>query len=183
MQPSARLGITLLMISESIFFFMLVLAFVVFRTRSVADASQALSLPLASISTSCLLVSSFTVWRAARISAGAGDANPRIWLVSTALLGALFLVGQGSEYLRLMNRGVTLSGSLFGTTFFTLTGAQALHVVAGILLLLGLLRSLGSSAPLSTGPAQSVQTVAAFWHFVAAVWVVIFLVVYLGTFL
>jgi heme/copper-type cytochrome/quinol oxidase subunit 3 len=183
MQQPAKLGITLFIIAESVFFFMLMVAFVAFRPQSVVDASKTLSLPLASISTGCLLASSFTVWRAARAMSSPDTAKPHFWLVTTAALGSLFLVGQGSEYARLVKSGTTISRNLFGTTFFTLTGMLLLHVILGILLLIALQRSMGTMSALSTMPAQSIRTVAAFWHFIVAVSAVIFLVVYLWTFL
>jgi heme/copper-type cytochrome/quinol oxidase subunit 3 len=183
MQQPARLGMTLLIISESVFFFMLVVAFVAFRDQSVEVASQALSLPLGSLCTSCLLVGGFTAWRAARSVGRADGAGPRIWLVCTILLGALFLLGQAGEYRHLVNRGVTVSGSLFGTTFFTLTGVEALHVLVGIVLLLAMLPIAGAGQFSAIQPAERVQAVAAFWYFIGGVWIVIFSVVYLWTFL
>jgi cytochrome c oxidase subunit III len=183
MRQDARLGMTLLIISESIFFFMLVVAFVAFRSQSAKLAVETLSLPVASMCTFCLLASSFTVWRAARIAGSEDSASPRIWLAATIVLGLAFLLGQVSEYLRLVHHGVTIGGNLFGTTFFTLTGMQALHVVVGLLLLLGLLRIAGPGGSLTSQWTERVHAVAAFWHFIDGVWVVIFLVVYLWTFL
>jgi cytochrome c oxidase subunit III len=181
MQQSARLGMTLLMISESIFFFMLIVAFVAFRAQSVVVASQSLSLPLGLLCTSGLLAGGFTVWRAARSMGRADGAGARIWLVGTILSGALFLLGQASEYRHVVNHGVTVSGGLFGTTFFTLTGIETLHVLVGIVLLLAMLPIAGEF-PLIR-PAERVQAVATFWYFIAVVWIVIFSVVYLWTFL
>ncbi len=170
MRQPAKLGMALFFVSESVFFFILLLAFVVFRGVSVKMAAETLNLPLTSAYTCCLAASCLTVWRAPRPDCG----GSRLWLAGTILLGSVFLVGQGGEYLRLLRHGVTVSQGLFGTTFFTLTAIHGSHVLVGILLLVGILRSTN---------AEVVQTVASFWLFVAGVWIVIFSVVYLWTFL
>jgi heme/copper-type cytochrome/quinol oxidase subunit 3 len=183
MQPATRLGMSLLMISESIFFFMLILAFLAFRSQSVKLASETLSLPVASAGTCCLLATIFAVWQAVRIRERGAGAGPRLWFGCAIVLGAGFLVGQSIEFLRLVHRGETIGHDLFGTTFFTLTGIAALHVLLGTLLLFAALRKAGSIGTSQAWPVQRTQAVATFWYFIVAVWVVIFLVVYLWTFL
>ena len=100
------------------------------------------------------------MWRAT-----AGD---RRWLAITIALGAVFLIGQGSQYLHLIRDGVTISRGLFGTTFFTLAGVHGLHVLIGL-------------GALAIVPSTAVRTVALYWYFFAAVWLAIFLVAYLGS--
>jgi heme/copper-type cytochrome/quinol oxidase subunit 3 len=158
MWPRAKLGMAMLILTESVFFFMLILAFVYFRDESVKTAAANLNLAASAIYTACLLASSFTMWRT--------------WASATMVLGSVFLVGQASEYLRLLRHGITISQGLFGTTFFTLTGIHGLHVLIG-LVLLGLARIHSAAMP----------AVSMYWHFVAVVWIVIFAIVYLGTFL
>jgi heme/copper-type cytochrome/quinol oxidase subunit 3 len=174
-QQQARLGIALFLASESVFFLMLILAFIIFRGVSVKEAAGTLSLPWASAYTVCLLGSGLTAWQADRVASRPAGGSPRLWLVGTILLGAVFLLGQGAEYLRLLHRGVRVSQSLFGTTFFTLTAIHGIHVLIGLLLLLTMLWI--------TRPVVAIQMVAAFWLFVGGVWIVIFSVVYLWTFL
>src|SRR5581483_7261987 len=106
----------------------LMAAFVYFRAGSLAAASANLRLGAAAVFTVCLLASSFTMWRAV-------VTGVRGWLIGTAALGTAFLVGQGTEYSRLIAQKVTISQGLFGTTFFTLTGIHGLHVLAGIVTL------------------------------------------------
>lgn len=168
MRRWAQLGMALFLLSEAVFFFMLIWAFVYFRSASLGAAAGTLNLPVTAVYTACLLASSFTVQRAA-------VSSTRRWLVGTIVLGAVFLFGQGSESLRLFRQNVTISQSVFGTTFFTLTGFHGLHVLVGIALLAIVL---GVSAQ-----RAAVETVALYWHFVDAVWLVIFAVVYLWTFL
>src|SRR5256885_16959191 len=97
------------------------------------------------------------------------------------ILGAIYLVGQGSEYARLLGEGIGPGSALFGTTFFTLTGLHGLHVLAGLVALGALFAAKASRA----GALHPVawEAVVLYWHFVDAVWVVVFSVVYLGTLL
>jgi len=96
----------------------------------------------------------------------------------TVLLGGVFIVGQAIEYRGLLERGVTFSTNLFGTTFFTLTGFHGLHVLAG-LCALGTLLAATISGRLPNINSSGFEAVSMYWHFVDAVWVVIFSVVHL----
>jgi len=151
-QP-AKLGMAMLLIAESVFFFMLIVAFVYFRDESLKASAATLNVRITSIYTACLLISGLALWRAR--------------LALAVLFGGIFLAGQGTEYMRMLRKGVTMSQGLFGTTFFTLAGMHGLHVLIGLGLLLGLRRS---------------GAISMFWQFVVASWVVIFAVVYLWSF-
>lgn len=169
MKPRAPLGMLLFLLNEAVLFFMLIAAFVYFRGSTLATAARSLNLAAASIFTACLLASSFTMWRAAVKGA-------RSWLGATLALGAIFLYGQGAEYWALFRQNITIARNQFGTTFFTLTGVHALHVFVG-LILLALLAFRGA------GFKPALPSIALYWYFVDAVWIVIFAVVYLWTFL
>ncbi len=109
------------------------------------------------------------------------NARFTVWMLATIMLGGLFIAGTGSEWYRLIyHDGLTIGSNLFGTTFFTLIGFHAAHVTIG-LVMMSVLVLLGGSRRLSrTSPAP--ELVSWYWHFVDAVWVVIFSVVYvLGT--
>lgn len=153
MWPRAKLGMAMLLIAESVFFFMLIVAFVYFRDESLKTAAATLNVRNTSIYTACLLISGFALWRA--------------HVALTILLGGVFLAGQGTEYVRMLRNGVTISQGLFGSTFFTLAGMHGLDVLIGLGLLLALRRS---------------GAIAMYWQFAVAVWVVIFAVVYLWSF-
>jgi heme/copper-type cytochrome/quinol oxidase subunit 3 len=167
MRQSARLGMALFLLNEAVFFFMLISAFVYFRASSLPAAAANLKPGVTAIYTVCLLASSITVWRAT------AQGN-RAWTCATLALGAVFLFGQGSEYLRLFQQNITVSQGLFGSTFFTLTGLHALHVLIGLVLLVVLLATQNTLSP---------PSIALYWYFVDAVWLVIFSVVYLWAFL
>jgi len=173
MKQRARLGMALFLLNEAVLFFMLIAAFVYFRSSTVATAARSLDLEAAGIYTLCLLASSFTMWRATVTDA-------RGWLGGTLALGGIFLYGQGSEYWRLFRQNITISRNQFGTTFFTLTGVHALHVLVGLLALAFLVSGAGFRPALR---GTVVDAVALYWYFVDAVWIAIFAVVYLWTFL
>lgn len=178
MRHRAKLGMAMFLLVEAVFFFMLILAFVYFRAESIRTAAASLNPGVTAIYTACLIASSFTMWRA-KTSAGLAQSGTRLWLGLTIALGSAFLLGQGSEYLRLLRQGITISQGLFGTTFFTLTGIHGLHVLAGILLLAIML---GLTANRGERESVAVETVAMYWYFVDAAWIVIFSIVYLWTF-
>jgi cytochrome c oxidase subunit 3 len=183
MQLQAKLGMALFLVSESVFFFMLIMAFVIFRNQSVQMAAQTLNVPVTSFYSVCLLASGFTLWRATRTARGTDDGRRRLWLAGTILLGSVFLLGQGSQYLHLIQSGVTVNQGLFGTTFFTLTSIHGFHVLIGIGLLAAMLGIMGVRDSTLVRPVLSIDSVALFWHFVVGVWIVIFSVVYMSTFL
>jgi heme/copper-type cytochrome/quinol oxidase subunit 3 len=169
MRQPARLGMALFLLNEAVFFFMLIAAFVYFRQASLPAAAASLKPGVTAIYTVCLLASSFTMWRATAIGS-------MMWTYATLILGGIFLLGQGNEYFRLFRQNVTISQGLFGSTFFTLTGLHGFHVLIG-LLLLGVMIAAGE------GRSARAGAIALYWHFVDGVWVVIFSVVYLWTFL
>lgn len=166
-----RLGMALFLLNEAVLFLMLIVSFVYFRNSVVRAAARSLDLPAAGILTACLIASSLTMQRAAATGA-------RSWMAGTLALGAIFLYGQGLEYLRLFARRITISRGQFGTTFFTLTGVHALHVLVGILVLAVLLLLSVRESGLRAARRTALDAVALYWYFVDAVWIVIFLTVY-----
>ena len=179
-----KLAMLLFIANEAVFFLLLILAYVALHRRTGTGPTAASSLDLAatSVYTVLLLSSSFTLWRA-EVSHRRGRTRAlRGWLAATIVLGAGFLFGQGREYAGLLSRNITISRDLFGTTFFTLTGFHGLHVFLGVVMLAVLL----SLAVFGRSPEPSegaMNAVSVYWHFVDAVWVIIFSVVYLWAFL
>jgi len=174
-----RLAMLLFVASEAVFFILLIIPYVVYHASSPSsvDPSRYLDIPKTAVFTVCLIISSFTM-RQAGIRFRTGRRTPaNAWLLATMALGAVFLVGQGSEYVSLLEKDITISRDLFGTTFFTLTGFHGLHVFIG-LVLLGILFALEQKREV-TSPSEAVEGVSIYWHFVDVVWMVIFPVVYL----
>src|SRR6202165_2883122 len=131
MTDRTLLGVAIFIASESVFFLAIVLAYVAYRDAGLATAKANLDVVRTAIFSIALFASSGTMALAARARSGT-------WLAATMALGAIFLVGQGSEYARLLNEGIGPGSALFGTTFFTLTGLHGIHVLAGLVALAAL---------------------------------------------
>jgi len=171
------LGMYLFVASEAVFFVMLVLAYVNFHKVTGAEAASLLDPIKTGMFTLALFSSSLTMWLAERArEKGRGSAG--FWLFVTIVLGAVFIMGQGFEYAHLLIEKITISRDLFGSTFFILTGFHGLHVLIGLILLL-LLFGLAVFGRKHEPTAVGMQSVAIYWHFVDAVWLVVFSVVYL----
>ena len=177
-----KLAMVLFLLSEGTFFVFLIIAYVYYHSVSNTGVMAARVLdPLKTgVYTIFLLSSSLTVWRA-EVGLRRGSQRAfKSWLLVTIILGAIFLYGQGSEYLHLYGEDVTVSRDIFGTSFFTLTGFHGLHVLLG-LIALAVVFVLALKGEFAQKHSSAVETVALYWHFVDWVWVVIFSVIYLWT--
>jgi heme/copper-type cytochrome/quinol oxidase subunit 3 len=166
--------------SECLLFGALISTYLVYHGRSVSGPTphEILNIPLTSISTFVLLMSSLAMVLALAAVSRGDRTWARVWLLSTALLGLTFLGFQVYEFATFVHEGLTLQVNLFGSTFFVLTGTHGAHVAVGVLWLLTLLvRSL--QGKLGTDKAMNVEIAGLYWHFVDVVWIVIFTVVYL----
>jgi cytochrome c oxidase subunit 3 len=173
-----RIGMACLIIAECAIFTIFVVAYLYYLGKSLSGPTPREVLETPIFYTICLLSSSLTIHLAGiLLERGRRAAFLALWLL-TILLGALFLYGTGQEWHRLIyERGLTISTNLFGTTYFSLVGLHAFHVTAGLILLtIVLLFGLAGRV----GPEQSarVGVLSLYWHFVDAVWVVVFTVVY-----
>jgi cytochrome c oxidase subunit 3/cytochrome o ubiquinol oxidase subunit 3 len=168
-----------LIIGESAIFTIFVVAYVYYIGRSVTGPTpQILSVPI--FNTVCLLSSSVTIWLAERaIEHGRMRAFGRWWAL-TMLLGMVFLAGTAQEWKRLIfDEGFTIRTNLFGTTFYSLVGLHATHVIVG-LIALSLVMVFTLLGRVEQRHAERIQVLALYWHFVDAVWVVVFTVVYIA---
>jgi len=175
-----KLAMLLFLLSEGTFFAFLIIAYVYYHaiSNTGVEAAKVLDPLKAGIYTVFLLSSSFTVWFAEKGLRRGNQKAFRSWLLVTLILGAVFLVGQGREYLHLYGEGVTVSGNIFGTSFFTLTGFHGFHVLLG-LIALAVIFVLALKGDFLERHSSAVETVALYWHFVDWIWVVIFSVIYL----
>lgn len=178
-----KMAMGIFILSESIFFLLLIIAFVNYHTNTGVrmEAARSLHFQSALLFSLFLFASSFTLWRAEASLRRQRRHRVNVWLGLTIALGAVFLFGQGREYYELIHQDVTISRDLFGTTFFTLTGFHGVHVLTGLILLLVALY-LASFGRASEPTESALGAIGYYWHFVDVVWVVIFSVVYLWTF-
>ena len=127
----------------------------------------------------CLLSSSLTIHMAARALRKGGLRNFGAWWGATIALGAMFLYGTASEWHRLIYReGLTISTNLFGTTYYSLVGLHGSHVVIGLVAMTTVMAFV-FLGKVSEEHAERVDVLSLYWHFVDAVWVVVFTVVYI----
>ncbi len=127
----------------------------------------------------CLLSSSLTIHMAIRALRKGSVKNFGVWWLLTIVLGAAFLYGTASEWHRLIYReGLTISTNLFGTTYYSLVGLHGSHVIVG-LILLSTVMAFTFLGKVSEEHAERVDVLSLYWHFVDAVWVVVFTVVYI----
>lgn len=166
--------------TEAMFFLSLIMAFVymAYNAGFEAHAVKALNVKASSLFTLVLLSSSFTFWLAAKNYKKRNMRRLKLWLMATILLGAVFLFGQGREYYHLIRENITLSDSVFGTSFFTLTGFHGLHVLIGLIIMCIVLL-LALSGDFKNKPTSMLHVAGTYWHFVDAVWIVVFTVVYI----
>ena len=178
--PSRGLfGMGCLILGETAVFMIFVVAYIYYIGRDVYGPKPQEVLKVPIFNTICLLSSSVSIWFAEHaIEHGRMQAFKLYWAITT-LLGAIFLFGTGMEWHELITRDhLTISTNLFGTTFYSLVGLHASHVIVGLLLLsVVLIAALANK--LSSAHSERVQVLALYWHFVDAVWVVVFTVVYM----
>src|ERR1700747_631151 len=173
-----KVGMACLITAESAIFTIFVVAYLFYMGKSLTGPTPRGVLETPILYTICLLSSSLTIHFAGKLlERGRRGAFLVLWLF-TSTLGSLFLYGTGQEWHRLIyEHGLTISTNLFGTTYYSLVGLHAFHVTAG-LTMLSIVLFFGLAG--RVGPEQSarVDVLSLYWHFVDAVWVVVFTVVY-----
>lgn len=173
-----KLGMWLFLASEVMFFGGLISAFLHYKLNNPSLESGLLDVLLVGGNTFVLLTSSYTVVMALAAARAGNPAGLVRNLLLTAVLGAAFLAGQGYEFASLIREGMTPTSSVFGSSFFTLTGFHGLHVLVG---LLWALRNLAKAlrGGFDQGRSLGVEIFGLYWHFVDIVWIVLFTVIYL----
>ena len=177
--PSSRkVAIVCLILTETCLFSIFVVAYLFYLGKSLSGPTPREVLELPVLSTICLLSSSLTITLAERAFKNEREGLFRVLWLLTVGLAAVFLGLTAREWHTLIyQKGLTISTNLFGTTFYSLVGLHASHVIVGLcLLLLVFIFSLTGS--LTQMHRERIQMVSWYWHFVDAVWVVVFTVVY-----
>lgn len=167
--------------SDCLFFGSLIATYLVYRGKSLTGPypHEVFNIPYTTISAFVLLMSSLTMVLALAAIQRGDMSRLKLWLVATALLGAVFLGGQYFEFTFFVeHEGLTLWSNLFGSTFFTLTGFHGTHVALGVVMLLSFF-ILAMRGRLRQEQHLNIELLGLYWHFVDIVWIVIFTVVYL----
>jgi cytochrome c oxidase subunit 3/cytochrome o ubiquinol oxidase subunit 3 len=171
------------LLSEVAFFTTLIVVYLSFlhpeRVGVGPTPAEALSLPLVIGTTICLLSSSFVIHLADQALERDRPKLFCVWWSATIALGTIFLLGTAYEWHELIERhGLTIGRNLFGTSYYTLVGFHGLHVTVGVIVMLVVL-GLALRRQVTHANRAGVQLVSWYWHFVDAVWVAVFTVVYL----
>ena len=166
--------------SECFFFGTLVATYLAYKGRSVVGPAphEILNIPVTSVSTFDLLMSSLLMVLALAAVQRGDRRQATLWLFGTAFFGLIFLGFQAYEFTEFVHEGFTLQQNLFGSTFFVLTGLHGTHVAIGVLWLLTLW-VLALRGRLGDADAVKVEIAGLYWHFVDVVWIAIFTLVYL----
>ena len=167
-----------LIIAESAIFTIFVVAYLFYLGKSVTGPTPSEVLETPILYTICLLSSSLTIHLAAKsLERDYRRLFLGFWLLTIAL-GGLFLYGTAQEWHRLIYKhGLTISTNLFGTTYYSLVGLHAFHVTVGLIMLL-VVAIFGFMGRVGVNQSDRVAVLSMYWHFVDAVWVVVFTVVY-----
>ncbi len=165
--------------TEAMFFVSLIMAFVYMAYNAGFEPHEVSKLDIKSsgIFTFILISSSFTLMLAEKNYKRNNYKLLKLFLGLTIFLGCVFLLGQGREYFHLIRDNITLGGSVFGTSFYALTGFHGLHVFIGIIIL-SIVLLLFFLGDFRTNHRSVLSTVSLYWHFVDIVWIVVFTVVY-----
>jgi cytochrome c oxidase subunit 3/cytochrome o ubiquinol oxidase subunit 3 len=177
---NAKLAMWLFLSSDCLFFGAFIATYLLYRGRSVKGPRPAdvYNIPFTSVTSFILLMSSLTMVLALAAVQRGDYRRFRVWIMATALFGAVFIGGQIFEFTEFTREGLNVSTNLFGSSFFILTGIHGTHVLIGIVWLVALW-GLSMQSRLSQGDSERVEIAGLYWHFVDVVWIVIFTVIYL----
>jgi cytochrome c oxidase subunit 3 len=179
--------------SELMFFAALFASYFTIRAVSEdlwAQNTALLDLPFATVNTTILVLSSVTcqlgVFAAERGQVGrtgsllqVGKWGLREWFILTYCMGSVFVAGQAIEYTTLIQEGVTIPASAYGTMFYLTTGFHGLHVTGGLIAFLFVVGRTFVARKFTHEQAVSAIVVSYYWHFVDVVWIGLFATIYL----
>lgn len=178
-----KLGMWVFLGSDCLIFGGLISTYLLLRNRGPVGldgprAEDVFDIPFTSVSSFVLLMSSMTMALAVASISRGEQRRTRSWLLTTAMLGAIFIGGQVYEFTSFYREGLGYTTNIFGSAFYTLTGFHGVHVSIGIIMLM-VLFFMSLRGTLTTDRSEAVEIVGLYWHFVDIVWIIIFTIVYL----
>ena len=174
-----KVGMYCLIFAETTIFAIFVVAYIYYigRSKFGPTPQQVLEVPV--FNSICLLSSSLTIWFAERALHKRAMTAFSAWWGFTIVLGLIFMVGTALEWKKLIYvDGLTVRTNVFGSTYYCLVGLHAFHVIVG-LTMLSLVLLFGFMGKLTPNHTERVEVLSLYWHFVDAIWVVVFTVVYI----
>jgi cytochrome c oxidase subunit III len=179
--PPARgpVGMYCVIAAEAAIFTIFVVAYIFYIGKSLTGPQPQNVLRVPIFITICLLSSSLTMHFAVKLLRSGRVRSFGLWWLLTIVLGTIFLTGTFRDWHHLIyDEGLTIQTNLFGTTYYSLVGLHAFHVTVGLLALatMSLFTLLGH---VKQEHSERAEVLSMYWHFVDAVWVMVFLVVYI----
>ena len=155
-----------------------------------AVQTEKLNLTFAFANTTLLVLASVTcqmgVWAAERLQPVRSGSIVQFWrwgmnewMTLTYVMGAVFIGGQIFEYAELVEHGLTISSSPYGSVFYLATGFHGLHVVGGLIAFLFLLGRSFAAKRFGHHEETTAIVTSIYWHFVDVVWIALFAIIYL----
>ena len=174
-----RVGMFALIVAEAAIFTIFVVAYLFYLGKSLTGPTPQDVLRVPIFYSVCLLSSSLTIHLAVK-AIGQGETRSfRNWWFATIALGTAFLYGTAREWYRMIfEDGLTIHTNLFGTTYYSLVGLHGFHVTVG-LILLTIVLIFTFRGQVKQKHTYRLDVLSLYWHFVDAVWVVVFTVVYI----
>ena len=179
-----KLGMWVFLGSEIMFFTALIGSYVILRFAH-PDAwaghprpHTPLNIPVTAVNTFLLICSSVTMVKAFAAAQDGVQRALRLWLLATVIIGAAFVGVQIFEYSKLIGEGFVPSASLFGTTFYTMTGFHGFHVTIGVICM-SFVTWRAFRGKYTATDHRGVEVIGLYWHFVDLVWIILFTIVYL----
>jgi heme/copper-type cytochrome/quinol oxidase subunit 3 len=175
-----KLLVQIFIASESFFFGALLISYGylgLFHTTGPASV-HSLDVFRTGMYSIALFVSSFTMMRTRANFVKEKFTAAKLWLAGTIILGAVFIYGEGSEYIDMYSKQITMSRNTFGSGFFTITGFHGMHVTLGLVMLLIVLALMTFGDKKKFG-ISALEGVEVYWHFVDGVWLFVYTIIYL----
>ena len=175
-----KLGMWVFLGSECLLFGGLISTYMLYKSTSLKGPRphDLYDIPFTSVSSFVLLMSSMTMVLALSAIQRGDHERCRVWLATTAMLGAIFISGQVYEFTGFVKHGMGYTTNTAASAFYTLTGFHGAHVSLGIVMLMSLVM-MSVRGRLPQERSEVVEIVGLYWHFVDVVWILIFTVVYL----
>ncbi len=179
---NAKLAVLILLGSETMLFSGLIGAFLVFRMGNVtwpplSHADIELPRIVTGFNTLLLIISGYTIFRALRSIQLDRVKLCQNLLILTGTLGLAFLIIQGSEWVQLIGKGLTLQSGVYGAIFYVLIGCHAIHVL-GAVIWLAIVIGMAFSGRFSSDSHIGVETCTIYWIYVVALWPILYFLVY-----
>lgn len=179
MPDRGTVGVIFLIITESALFTMFVGAYIIYIGKSLTGPYPKDVLEMPYLASVCLFSSSATIVFAENALKRHNLGLFKLWWALTILLGGYFLFATGAEWYKLIYEDhLTISTNLFGTTFYSLVGLHASHVIVGLIFLCIVFFTTMFGFPIAE-QERRIKFLSWYWHFVDGIWVVVFSVVYI----